>query len=108
MKLFFWLCMSFYPSLVFAKNLQLIEAHKSSGFALYRSGKCKIQCLKNHSQIINGKQCSVSSKSINIYDNEDMFTFQIKVNGKVVAQSIFSGNDYPPKVRYDVNIREII
>ena len=44
----------------------------------------------------------------NIYDNEDVFTFQIKVKGKVVAQKIFSGNDYPPKVRYDVDIRSII
>jgi len=45
---------------------------------------------------------------VNIYANEDIFTFQIKVKGKIVAQSIFSGNDYPPKVRYDVDIRSII
>jgi len=45
---------------------------------------------------------------IDIYENEDIFTFQIKVNGKIVAESIFSGNDYPPKVRYDVDIRKII
>jgi len=45
---------------------------------------------------------------INIYDNEDLFTFQIKAKGKIVAQSIFTGNDYPPKVRYDVDIRSII
>jgi len=43
-----------------------------------------------------------------IYENEDIFTFQIKVKGRIVAQSIFSGNDYPPKVRYDVDIRGII
>ena len=45
---------------------------------------------------------------IDIYENEDIFTFQIKVNGRIVAQTIFSGNDYPPKVRYDVDIRKII
>ena len=45
---------------------------------------------------------------INIYDNEDLFTFQIKVKGRVVAESLFSGNDFPPKVRYDVDIRAII
>jgi hypothetical protein len=45
---------------------------------------------------------------VNIYDNEDTFTFQIKVKGKIVAQSIFTGNDFPPKVRYDVDIRSII
>ena len=43
-----------------------------------------------------------------LYENEDLFTFQIKVKGKIVAESIFSGNDYPPKVRYDVDIRAII
>ena len=44
----------------------------------------------------------------NIYENQDLFTLQIKVKGIVVAQSLFSGNDYPPKVRYDVDIRSII
>ena len=44
----------------------------------------------------------------NIYENEDIFTLQIKVKGRVVTQKIFSGNDYPPKVRYDVDIRSII
>lgn len=43
-----------------------------------------------------------------IYENEDFFTFQIKVDGKVVIQKIFTGNDFPPKVRYDVDIRKII
>ena len=43
-----------------------------------------------------------------IYENEDLFSLQIKVKGRVVAQSLFSGNDYPPKVRYDVDIRSII
>lgn len=43
-----------------------------------------------------------------VYENEDIFTFQIKVKGRVVAQKSFSGNDYPPKVRYDVDIRSII
>ena len=44
----------------------------------------------------------------NIYENEDIFTFQIKVKGRIVAQTFFSGNDFPPKVRYDVDIRSII
>jgi hypothetical protein len=43
-----------------------------------------------------------------IYENEDFFTFQIKVDNKVVIERIFTGNDYPPKVRYDVDIRKII
>lgn len=43
-----------------------------------------------------------------IYENEDFFTFQIKVNNRVIVEKIFSGNDYPPKVRYDVDIRKSI
>jgi hypothetical protein len=43
-----------------------------------------------------------------IYENEDFFTFQIKLDGKVVIEKIFTGNDFPPKVRYDVDIRKII
>ncbi len=43
-----------------------------------------------------------------IYENEDIFTLQIKVKGRVVAEKMFSGNVYPPKVRYDVDIRSII
>jgi len=45
---------------------------------------------------------------VDIYANEDIFTFQIKVKGDVVIEKIFTGNDYPPKVRYDVDIRKII
>jgi len=42
------------------------------------------------------------------YEDEDIFTFQIRVNGKTVIERMFSGNDYPPKVRYDVDIRGVI
>ena len=45
---------------------------------------------------------------VSIYDNEDYFTFQLKVKDKVVCEKIFSGNVYQPNVRYDVDIRKII
>ena len=48
------------------------------------------------------------TKPVDIYENEDFFTLQIKVKGRVVCEKIFSGNDYPPNVRYDVDIRKII
>jgi len=48
------------------------------------------------------------TKPVDIYENEDFFTLQIKVRGRVVCEKIFSGNDYPPNVRYDVDIRKII
>jgi hypothetical protein len=44
----------------------------------------------------------------NNYEDEDIFTFQIRINGRVVIEKMFSGNDYPPKVRYDVDIRGVI
>lgn len=43
-----------------------------------------------------------------LYEDEDIFKFQIRVNGHVVIERQFSGNDYPPKVRYDVDIRGVI
>ena len=43
-----------------------------------------------------------------IFENEDIFTFEIKVDKKVVAKSSFSGNWFQKDVRYEVNIREII
>ncbi len=49
-----------------------------------------------------------------IYENEDFFTLQIRVKSKkdkkprVIAERIFSGNDYPTDVRYNVDIRKII
>jgi len=47
-------------------------------------------------------------ESKNNYEDEDIFTFQIRVNGKTTIERQFSGNDYPPKVRYDVDIRGAI
>ena len=38
----------------------------------------------------------------------DVFTFEIKVDDKVVMSQIFSGNPYPQRVRYSVDIRNII
>ena len=44
----------------------------------------------------------------NAFDNEDIFTFEIRAFGRTVATKMFSGNWYPPKVRYDVDIRKLI
>lgn len=43
-----------------------------------------------------------------IYENEDFFDVEVRVEGKIVAKRRFSGNVYPPKVRYSVNIKELI
>jgi len=44
----------------------------------------------------------------NNFEKEDMFDFEIKVDKMTVAQSTFSGNFFPPQVRYQVDIKEII
>jgi hypothetical protein len=44
----------------------------------------------------------------NIFKNEDIFTFEIKVDKNIVSKSIFSGNYFPTMVRYQVNIKPII
>lgn len=41
-------------------------------------------------------------------DKIDNFQFEIKVDKVVVAKTQFSGNLFPPKVRYAVDIKEII
>jgi len=47
-------------------------------------------------------------ESKDLFEEEDIFSFEIKVHGNVVAQKQFSGNWYPPKVRYGVDIRKLI
>jgi hypothetical protein len=44
----------------------------------------------------------------NIYDNEDLFDFEIKVDDKLIARKQFTGNVYPQRVRYSVDVRKII
>ena len=39
---------------------------------------------------------------------EDYFTFEIRVDGKVIIIERFTGMDFPPKVRYSVNIKSLI
>lgn len=43
-----------------------------------------------------------------IFKNEDVFSFEIKVDKKIVAKSTFSGNWFPTIVRYQVNIKPIV
>jgi hypothetical protein len=44
----------------------------------------------------------------NIFEKLDNFQFEIKVDKNSVAKSEFCGNYFPPKVRYAVDVREII
>jgi hypothetical protein len=44
----------------------------------------------------------------NIHEKEDIFDFEIRVDKTPIAQSTFSGNFFPPQVRYQVDIKELI
>jgi hypothetical protein len=43
-----------------------------------------------------------------IDDKSDDFSFEIKVDGKSVMKQIFSGNSYPQRVRYSVDVRGLV
>lgn len=44
----------------------------------------------------------------NLFEKLDDFQFEIKVDKRTVVKSGFSGNFFPPKVRYAVDVRKII
>jgi len=44
----------------------------------------------------------------NNFEKEDIFEFEIRVDKNPIAKSAFSGNWFPPQVRYQVDIKEII
>jgi|TARA_R110000824_G_scaffold298115_2_gene486373 hypothetical protein len=41
-------------------------------------------------------------------DGEDYFTFEIRVDGKVIIIERFTAMEYPPKIRYSVNVKTLI
>ncbi len=41
----------------------------------------------------------------NIWAKEDNYTFEIKIDDEVVGLILFSGNVFPPKIRYKVNLK---
>ena len=41
-------------------------------------------------------------------EKDDTYQFEIRVDKRTVAKKRFSATDYPPKVRYDVNIRHLV
>ena len=44
----------------------------------------------------------------NIFENEDVFDFEIKTDDKIIGKKRFTGNVYPQRVRYSVDVRKII
>jgi hypothetical protein len=44
----------------------------------------------------------------NIFSKIDNFQFEVRIDKKTVIKEGFNGNYYPPKVRYQVDIKDII
>ena len=65
-------------------------------------------CKKASWDTYNPYRINTGDENRNIFEHEDVFTFEIKVDKKVVATTEFSGNWFQTDVRYQVNIREII
>ena len=53
-------------------------------------------------------QEDIDENKRNIFEKEDTFSFEFKVDGEIVAVSEFTGNYFQPRVRYQVNIKDII
>ena len=53
-------------------------------------------------------QEEVNASVKEVSEKEDVFDFEIKVDDRPVIKSRFSGNVYPQRVRYSVDVRKLI
>ncbi len=93
--------------------------HELTGMKMYNGGVLGMGKIPNHLKKLSNnflwdnynphkKQTKDEVFVQNIFEKPDDFQFEIKVDGKVIAVSTFSGNYFPPRVRYQVDILEII
>jgi len=54
------------------------------------------------------KQLEEQINKTPIYDKEDIFDFEIRIDERVIGARRFTGNVYPQRVRYSVDIRDLI
>jgi hypothetical protein len=53
-------------------------------------------------------QEEIDASKKDLLEKEDVFDFEIKIDDKVVSKTRFSGNTYPQRVRYSVDVRKLI
>jgi hypothetical protein len=53
-------------------------------------------------------QEEINANKKDIFEKEDSFDFEIKVDDRSAIKSRFSGNAYPQRVRYSVDVRKLI
>lgn len=54
------------------------------------------------------KQTENQINRTSIWDKEDVFDFEIRIDERVIGHKRFTGNVYPQRVRYSVDIRDLI
>jgi len=54
------------------------------------------------------KQTEEQVNRTSIWDKEDIFDFEIRIDERVIGHKRFTGNVYPQRVRYSVDIRDLI
>ena len=72
----------------------------------YLQDKTKDYLWDSYNPYFIKKEDDETNKSI--FDKIDYFQFEIKVDKVTVVKTQFCGNYFPPKVRYDVDVRKVI
>ena len=63
---------------------------------------------KQYNPHVKQTQSDLEATIQDIYENEDVFDFQLKIDDRPIITKRFSGNLYPQRVRYSVDIRSMI
>jgi hypothetical protein len=90
------------------KSLDIVECINDCVYVIQKDMKKKSKeyLWKHYNPWKVQQQDEINNK--NIFENEDVFDFDIKVDGRAIATKRFTGNVYPQRVRYSVDIRDII
>jgi hypothetical protein len=70
--------------------------------------KSKDYLYKQYNPWQKQTQEELDANKRDVSEKEDVFDFEIKVDDRPVVKSRFSGNLYPQRVRYSVDVRKLI
>jgi hypothetical protein len=61
-----------------------------------------LEFFESNPQLSNkGKEDEVKD----VWEKDDIYTFEIRIDGEVIGITQFAGNHFPPKIRYKVNLK---
>ena len=70
--------------------------------------KSRDYLYKQYNEFEKQTQEEVDLTIQNIYEEEDVYDFEIKIDDKSIMIKRFTGNVYPQRVRYSVDVRGLI